>query len=628
MNIYESNLEALAKIEEELYLKLKNIKTNETFEVFLAENDIVANANIIDHRDKASIHKSAKDLSEKIKEFEEFDNYHSLYFFGIGSGSLYEKLLQNANHQSIMVIEPEIELIYIALNLFDFSKEILSNRFKIKLSETITQENLLVSISYGSRLFLKTYNLHLYSSFYEKYSEEISRVSSVFLSVFEQVIYQKGDSLTDTLTGLSHSTSHMLNMIKQPSLDNLINKIKNRKSAVLVSTGPSLYKQLPLLKKVQDYITILCADASFPILSKEGIKPDVVLSMERVKESAKFYANTPDKFHKEVVFLLATVCHDETYKSIDSEGILSPFMRADNHNRILGLDEWGYLGGGLSSANYLYNVAMYAEFESFTFIGQDLAYGKDGSSHCKNHVFGADELGAEKAIGSVVAYGGIGKVRTTRVWNLFLNDFNLQVNYVNKSLNMKTYNSTEGGARINGTVEIPFQDFCDKFVNLNIQKEKIVLDVPSPEMVENNTKKYLNKQKEVIKLATSISKNAKKVFNETELFLEKIKDYSEEEIVQKVSTKELDKLNKRLSDLKNKYASKAFSDIFESLLLSYISHLDFDIAQVKVMRENTPDTIKLKKTNWVKVHYEWSYRLYSTLNEIIKIIENSFTEDK
>lgn len=629
MNIYENNLEALAKVDEELYLKLKNIKANETFEVFLAENDTTSNANVVDNRDGTPLHKGKpiEEISKKIKELEEVENYHSLYFFGMGNGFQYESLLQNVRHKRLMIIEPEIELIYIALNLVDFSKEIVSERLKIKLSKTVTRDNISGYISSDSMLYLKSYNLYLYSDFYEKYSEEIARISNIIIEFFQHWLTNKGNSLEDTMDGFIHSTNRMVQMIKSPPISQVIQKIKNRKGGVLVSAGPSLKKQLPLLKKVQDYITILCTDSCFPILSLEGIKPDFVLTNERVYQSAKFYVDTPDEFHKDVIFLLSTVCHEDTFKGIGPGGVTVPFLRKDRHNTIFDLDEWGYLGGGMSCANYLYDLASQVNFENFTFIGQNLSYGKDGSSHCTNHVYGTD-FDANKENGSLEAYGGDGKVSTIKVWRWYLNSFNLQIDHANKNSNMKTYNSTEGGARIKNAIEIPFQEFCDKFVDSSAPKEKIVLEFPSQENIDKNMKKYMSKQKEVLKLAKSVSKKAKKSFGEIQLFLEKIKDYDSEEITKKVSIKELDKLNKRLSEIKDKYNTPAFLSIFETLLESYMSHLEFDIAQVSLMKEGTSDKYKLKLTNWMKVHYEWLYRLFATMDKIIEIIENSFIEEK
>ncbi|EOH7148894.1 6-hydroxymethylpterin diphosphokinase MptE-like protein, partial [Campylobacter coli] len=78
-------------------------------------------------------------------------------------------------------------------------------------------------------------------------------------------------------------------MITHPTYKELLNKRKGlSKTAIIVSTGPSLTKQLPLLKKYQNKATIFCADSSYPILAKHNIKPDYVCMLERTELTAEF----------------------------------------------------------------------------------------------------------------------------------------------------------------------------------------------------------------------------------------------------------------------------------------------------------------------------------------------------
>ncbi len=88
-------------------------------------------------------------------------------------------------------------------------------------------------------------------------------------------------------------SANLPEVIKSPSLVDFVNALKNRDTAIIVSTVPSLNKQLPLLKEIAPYATLFCIDASFPILARAGIKPDIVLSLERVDLTAKFYEETP-----------------------------------------------------------------------------------------------------------------------------------------------------------------------------------------------------------------------------------------------------------------------------------------------------------------------------------------------
>jgi len=624
MSLFKENLIALATIDKELEQSLHKIKSNQIFEVFLEENQPLEEVKLLDNRDNTLIDNSLDDITKKLKEFEKFDNYHSLYFFGIGSGVFYKELLQNPYHKKVYIFEPEIELIYVVLNLINFSKEILDGRLVIKLSTHINLFQIKEIISSASALYVKKYNLDIYSNYYDKYMTEIKKVNDIILLFFKHFLQDKGDSLTDTLIGFEHSSHKILDMFHYPSLSKILNSVKGKKHAVMVSTGPSLEKQLPLLKKYKDYFTILCVDASFPVLYREGIKPDIVLAMERVPEVAKFFIDVPEDFHKGVVFMLATVCHDDAFNAIKNGAILCPYLRADEHNMNLGLDEWGYLGGGLCGANYLFNFAVNARFENFVFIGQDLAFSKDGSSHANGHVFGIDGNKIDTEFdGYLPAYGGEGKVATQKYWRLFLNDFVVGIEKSKQLTNMQIYNATEGGARIQNAKEIPFKTYCENILDTESKKTKLNIVYPSEKEVQKTTTKYISKQNENIKLAKSVKKHAKKAFDSIELFLNKIQKFTSEELVKNITNKELDELLNKIYNAKAKYAKPVFTSAFSSLFMSYLHHVDFEIAAANTMRENTNKAIKLKKINYIKVHYEWLYRLWGSLEKIIEITENS-----
>ena len=619
MSIFENNLRALAQVDKELENILR-LTENEIFEVYLSENDKVKNANIVDSRFNHFLYpdNAASDIDAKLKKFEEYDNYPLLYFFGIGNGTFYKELLKNPKHQSIMLIEPEIELIFIALNLIDFSQEILEHRLVIKLSILVNKLYFINMLGDRSKFFLKSYNLHIYSNFYNKYKIEIKRVNKEIIEAFKYLMYSIGNSAEDSLIGLAHSLKNIPKMIQKPTLVQLFKKATNTKTAVLVSTGPSLEKQLPMLKKIQDYITILCIDASFPILAKNGIKPDIVISIERVPLTGDFYKNTPRDFHKGVIFALATVCHDETIDNI--YGDISFFMRADGYNRFFEIDDWGYLGGGMSSANFAYDLAVASGFENIIFIGQDLSYAKDGRSHSKNHVFGEDEVSKNKIIGNVEAYGGEGEVATTMVWRAFLNSFKVQVKYASK---VNSINCTEGGARIDGTLEMPFVEACHKYLDTNHKKEQIVLEKPSKMLMQDSLKKFREGQNKAIKIGKNMSKRANKVFKLLKIFLIEIQDYSVDEINDKVDFNILDELIDKITTIKEKYNDESFSKMYATLLLAYVASFEFKVSEVYVMRDHTDLAKKLKKIEWIKIHQEWLFRLVVNIDAIVKVIEEN-----
>ncbi|MCR6592017.1 6-hydroxymethylpterin diphosphokinase MptE-like protein, partial [Campylobacter insulaenigrae] len=86
-----------------------------------------------------------------------------------------------------------------------------------------------------------------------------------------------GNSPIDALQGIEQFVYNIPSMVSNPSYKELLNKRKNLSdTAIIVSTGPSLIKQLPLLKQYSNKATIFCADSAYPILAKYNIKPDYV----------------------------------------------------------------------------------------------------------------------------------------------------------------------------------------------------------------------------------------------------------------------------------------------------------------------------------------------------------------
>ncbi len=619
MSIFHHNLQALENVDFLLANKLSNFHQNEIFEIFIPENEDIKNLNLIDTRDTTPLYETSPstETTNSLQKLKRYDFYPMLYFFGMGNGYLYKKLLENPKHQSIMIIEPELELLYITLNFIDFSQEILENRVIIKHSDMIDQNYCFALLNTRSKFFLKVFDLHIHSKYYDKFQDEIISVTNAFVGAFKHHAYSMGNSGIDSIIGLEHTLKNIPSMIKKPSLKELIAKGANSKTAIIVSTGPSLAKQLPLLKKIQEYVTILSIDASFPILSKEGIKPDIVFSIERVEATGEFYKKTDKKYHKDVIFALASVVHDATIKNI--HGNIHFFLRNDSYNHFFELSPWLHLSGGMSAANFVYDFASKANFEEIVIIGQDLAYGKDGSSHSKNHVFGENEVKKDHVYCDVTAYGGEGKVPTTRVWKSFLDSYELQI----ELSKIKTINATEGGARIEGSIEKSFQSVCDSILQTAEKKSPILTQPLSNDEIENIQNTYHDRLNDAISLGKKIQKRAAKAYDKATLFLEKIEAYSEEEISQKLSFKELELYVDNITKIKEYTNKKAFMQMYALLLKAYVHNVEFDVAEVYVMPEKSMLEKKYKQIAWIKVHQVWLSRISENIQEILLILEKA-----
>jgi len=169
------------------------------------------------------------------------------------NGQAIKKLLNNKKLTQLVLFEPEIELIYIAFNLIDFSKDLQRNRLLI-LSLKEVDYSMLVELLHVSnaKYYIRTFELIINSDYSETfYMDEYKKLFGLWIKVLDYVAQANGNDINDTFRGVKQHLENVDLMLDNPQYQKLLKK-KSVKTAVIVSTGPSLDKQLSLLKKYQD----------------------------------------------------------------------------------------------------------------------------------------------------------------------------------------------------------------------------------------------------------------------------------------------------------------------------------------------------------------------------------------
>jgi len=624
MSIYEKNLSALKDVNPQLATKLSKIKTNERYEVFASGH--YADANILDTQDNQFMYerRPIDEIEENyIEIMKKYKLYKILYVYGIGNGHLCNMLLQNKFLNFLYIFEPNIELLYIALNLTDISADIESKRVTLVDTTDFTSIYFREIVDGVAVVHFKAYTMLLNSGFYNKYADDMIKVNKEILKIFQYYAYSSGNDVNDELLGLKHFMQNLPLMIENPTLVNLKKKGSNTETAIIVATGPSLAKQLPYLREIKDYVTIIAADASLPVLEKEGIKPDIVTTIERTARTGEFYEHTSVEFQKDIVFALTAIVAQELIDNIN-DGQFQFSMRPTGwHYSYLELDEYGYLGLGMSAANMAYELASTMQFKQIIIIGQDLAYGRDGSSHSKNHIFGTEEIKDNKIDGTVTAYGGEGEINTTKVWRMFLTGYENTVAQNNKNKNNKfiTINSTEGGARIAGTQEIPFKEALDKYVDKTSKKDKIDLDKPIHFEYVKNLKQVNEKLDSALKLGYDMRNEAKKILKLLTKIINRHKKYDIKQIHKHIKEKKTRGAVDKLAVIRDMYYKKEFKQFYESLISPLLVHLEYNIAYESLQIETTKKDRIHKNWKMILFHHEWASRIVIALDAIFEIIE-------
>ena len=613
MTIFQKNLQALSENQSELSQKVSSIQTNVIYEVFTDNNPI--NTNFLDNKTQTPIYTKspAEETIEQFQTYDSFSYYPYLYFFGLGNGMLYKALLENQRLKKLTIFEPELEMIYVVLNLVDFSQELRDGRLLLLYSKDVTLD-VMTHVMEEAKLFMKTYDLHQLLPYYDYAHEEMVRINKLNLRAMQYVLYSLGNDPKDALEGVENFIANLPDMVQNPKLSDALRAIKKSKTAIIVSTGPSLAKQLPLLKEIAPYVTIICIDASFPILYRHGIKPDVVVSLERVVTTSAFYKNVPTDFYEGVLFFISSLAHKGLLHSLE-RGIVQLSMRPFGYMSYFGLDEWGYIGIGSSAANMAFEIAFHAKFENVVFIGQDLAYGADGKSHSANHIFGENEIHASREYIQIEGYGGGHTVATTSAWKNFLDFFERNIPLVNAQI--RVINATEGGARIHGTIEQPFAEVAKEILVTKHPKLSPALSAPDTKEVGKNIQKIEQKIAEYLSYGQKVQKQIEAVFLNVAEYL---KNYEEIDL-QNTALSPLEVLVAQIDTIKALLDDSTFTQLFHESYKSVTIQQEIENAPIRVMPEDTEQEKKEKYFLWVKAHRQWLFFLAGAVNATLGSIE-------
>ncbi|EFS0742842.1 motility associated factor glycosyltransferase family protein [Campylobacter jejuni] len=503
MTILEKNIQALLSgVNEPLGNKLLKFIQNKTCFRF----SIDENLNIYDKTHNVFMYEN---LEEELNFFyqgilEKTPRYPFICIYGIGNALLIKNLAKHYKH--LFVFESEIELFILALSTIDLSEEL--KVYKVVLFDCVAKDlEIQIAMIFDQQSileYLSLYEMFISSHYYLKYYET-SILSLNELCIKSASVAIRNADITCFLPLLTHGQflQNIPSMLESIPFQRILSERKNKfENAIVVSAGPSLAKQLPLLKACQDKAVIFCADGALSMLEKKGIVPDYVTNLDFTDLAMKFFQNKENL--KQSIIALECATHPNVARSLKAENCMIILRNKALYQRF-NLSDFGYIDTGTHVSHFSYTLALALGFKNIIMIGQDLAFDEKGNSHSQGFSYG-EQFSGEKTVPTLKtqAYAGKGEVLTHITWN----DYRIKLEYLFacNSKEAKFYNATEGGARINFTEELSFKECCEKLLT----KEKPQFELPKS-LTKNRSDKLLVKFKEKIQ---KDQENAKRFLND------------------------------------------------------------------------------------------------------------------
>ncbi|ELL5307780.1 motility associated factor glycosyltransferase family protein, partial [Campylobacter coli] len=359
--------------------------------------------------------------------------------------------------------------------------------------------------------------------------------------------------------------------------------------------------------------TIFCADSSYPILAKHNIKPDYVLSLERIPLTSEFFNNDFGEFDKDIVFVCAGVVHPKTIEYLKNKTfIITQKILAFPY--YINLKNFCYAAIGFSVAHMAYEFATHLNYKNIIFIGQDLAYAENGNSHPDDYQNSANYESQMYEHILTKAYDGKEEVKTHAIWILFKNYFENEIIPNTIKMGITTYNCTEGGARIEGTIEKPFLWACENLLDKDLNKPFEKLEPLSLNKQNEFLLKAYYKVYQSIKHCRDFSKILSNDFEKIQSIYLSLNE-KEEDI--NLAIEKIDKFKNKLEDIKQ---MQDLYDILQSLFIQF----ELNLARIYVLNPKTKEDAFNKSILWIKEHLEFMELVYGHIkaqeNALIKNI--------
>lgn len=269
---------------------------------------------------------------------------------------------------------------------------------------------------------------------------------------------------------------------------------------VLVGAGPSLDKNVALLKEVKGKALIVAVDASLKPVLDIGVKPDIVVVADSKERVIKFFDKIDKGALKDVVVLADSFTHPKVIRKIES---LNPDLFWYNvipsdkslFCQIVSQEftgEIGFLGSGgcVTSIAFAFLTGG-TKCDPIILIGKDCGYYKPDKHHASGALAAAERFPFQEQLVEDIYGNNIITNASLKTYAFWLEDL-----VMGNAVNGTFINCTEGGIVMRGWCIMPFRIAIDRYLKNEYNFRELLLNGTKDSSVNTSKKKQKAKGQE------------------------------------------------------------------------------------------------------------------------------------
>lgn len=440
-----------------------------------------------------------------------FDKDCATVIVGFGLGYLAKNILTKADKKHrLIIVEPIASIFKYAFQFHDFSEHIEQGNLTFA-TPGMPEVSLIIGVLENSTV-INNWQI-IINDYTNKRPDEYFKLTKHTIETINQVRCNTGTVMGAGKIIADNDINNLPYVIRHRGIIELKDLFTD-KPAVLVCTGPSLEKNIWELKSIENNVIIIAVAQALRILLAYDIKPDFITTVDFGKTNLGHYKGLMDSD-------VPLVCLNRTYREIlkkyrGPKFIVATPVPGHEHTAAGILTGKGHIDSGGSVAHLSFMLGYYMGCNPLIMIGQDLALTGN-----KSHFAQADECGiihsdiekglinwevkdhrshlvkekkGEKPIYSMGAPlsipGYFGKLvfTNTGLASFILAFKNLFEAYCPKNGKRIVINSTEGGAKLEGTKQLSFhktiENYCQNSIDKSVITPLLTLSPDSDKLID------------------------------------------------------------------------------------------------------------------------------------------------
>ena len=588
--VYEKNIKAYREYYEKEYEPIEDNKYEDKLEDTKDGNKTIQ---IEKNGKKLYLHSKYSPIKEAEKYYKEFKvKYGTLVIcFGFGLSYYVDELCKKINKtDSILIYEPDKELFDVVMKNIDISHILSNENIKI-IFELDSIEMGIIGIPMDKKLEI----MPIYEKIYDQEIVDFMKIvkeaiNSDLISINTREHFKEKWAQNDF--------ANVENILNSYNIYDFKNILKD-KPIVVVGAGPSLNKNVHLLKEIEGKVCIICAFSAAKVLRAQGIKPNFLVTVDSEQYGLEEYeASIPLLYIKEASKELLKEHKAEKIFSLNTkDGFLTEILQIK--------DQISYITMSGTVASFAAGSALYFGASTIILIGQDFSWTKE-KAHAEGTVHEKTE--------SYKAYHNYNMEETDIYGNTVYTNkpfyrFKLWFDQFTKKLpeNVKLIQATEGGLPIEEAEIITFREAIDKYCIDKYCDVNSILD----DAYKNNKLigEVVDKEKVYYTIKTTYEelKDLKKLMEEAVLISKKItKNIKYSTSGLKKNNNLIDRLNKIDRVLKDNLRIKNLMATYSNDIYTYytIDETDDEKLNFAIMNEKLYTEIDKILDNIIKIAKE------------------------